>query len=367
MSCKEKYGELCEYCRATDFLHQLYDPIPLTENFLTITTYQVRKHLRVAAKLMIINLVLKIKQMVQGGKPKARDKKAIKEFSKKYIVSEKLVADYSEHLTDIIEMRKDKRPTDNDRNRAEESDRDTLTLTGKISITEASCHPLELVNLSLILITRILHLKERKIRKKVRTTFSQLLTQIQSDSDNERAERIVGYRSNSSELNELGDQATDSQQRQEAEKTIPESNTTRYGRKRTRILGKNCFIDRGPSYYTRRVKEAIHIRLHPNNINRDSEIEIPEAWMLTIKKHNNRRAEHCEKEELYPEYRKMSCQKKNSELCEYCRATDFVSPSPATPTPRPYPDCSKLPDYHYHPSTKTPTSGRKPDHYQPRA
>ena len=33
----------------------------------------------------------------------------------------------------------------------------------------------------------------------------------------------------------------------------------------------------------------IHIRLHPNNINRDSGIEIPEAWMPTIKKHNNRR------------------------------------------------------------------------------
>ena len=50
------------------------------------------------------------------------------------------------------------------------------------------------------------------------------------------------------------------------------------------------FIDRDPYYYTRRVKEAIHIRLHPNNINRDSGIEIPEAWMPTIKKHNNRRA-----------------------------------------------------------------------------
>ena len=46
--------------------------------------------------------------------------------------------------------------------------------------------------------------------------------------------------------------------------------------------------------------------------------------------------EHCEKGELYMEYRKMSCQEKNGELCEYCRATDFVSPSPATPTPRNY-------------------------------
>ena len=39
-----------------------------------------------------------------------------------------------------------------------------------------------------------------------------------------------------------------------------------------------------------RVKEAIHTRLHPNNINRDSGIEIPEVWMTMIKKHNNRRA-----------------------------------------------------------------------------
>ena len=50
------------------------------------------------------------------------------------------------------------------------------------------------------------------------------------------------------------------------------------------------FIDRDPYYYTCRVKEAIHIRLHPDNINRDSRIEIPEAWMPTIKQHNNRRA-----------------------------------------------------------------------------
>ena len=50
------------------------------------------------------------------------------------------------------------------------------------------------------------------------------------------------------------------------------------------------FIDRDLYYNTRRVKETIHIRLHPDKIKRDSGIEIPEAWMLTIKKHNNRRA-----------------------------------------------------------------------------
>ena len=48
------------------------------------------------------------------------------------------------------------------------------------------------------------------------------------------------------------------------------------------------FIDRDPHWYTRRVKEAIHIRLHPDNINMDSGIEIPEAWMPTIKKHNRK-------------------------------------------------------------------------------
>ena len=48
------------------------------------------------------------------------------------------------------------------------------------------------------------------------------------------------------------------------------------------------FIDRDPHRYTRRVKEAIHIRLHSNNINRGNGIEIPEAWMPTIRKHNSR-------------------------------------------------------------------------------
>ena len=34
--------------------------------------------------------------------------------------------------------------------------------------------------------------------------------------------------------------------------------------------------------------DLIQIRLHSNNINRDNGIEIPEAWMPTIRKHNSR-------------------------------------------------------------------------------
>ena len=56
------------------------------------------------------------------------------------------------------------------------------------------------------------------------------------------------------------------------------------------LWNKVKFSDHDPYYYTHRVKEAIYIRLHPNNINRDSGIEIPEAWMPKIQKHNIRRA-----------------------------------------------------------------------------
>jgi len=49
------------------------------------------------------------------------------------------------------------------------------------------------------------------------------------------------------------------------------------------------FIDRDPHWYIRRMKEAIHRRLHAININRDRGNEIPEAWMPTIRIHNSRR------------------------------------------------------------------------------
>ena len=52
------------------------------------------------------------------------------------------------------------------------------------------------------------------------------------------------------------------------------------------------FIDRDPNYFTRRVKEAIHTRLHPHNTNRDSGLEIPEAWMPRSK--NTTTGEPCD-------------------------------------------------------------------------
>ena len=36
------------------------------------------------------------------------------------------------------------------------------------------------------------------------------------------------------------------------------------------------------------VEEAFHVGLHPNNSNRNSGIEIPEAWMPSIRQHNSR-------------------------------------------------------------------------------
>ena len=34
-------------------------------------------------------------------------------------------------------------------------------------------------------------------------------------------------------------------------------------------------------------EEAIHIKLYPNNINRESGIKISEVWMTTVKKYNS--------------------------------------------------------------------------------
>ena len=59
----------------------------------------------------------------------------------------------------------------------------------------------------------------------------------ESDSDSDRVKGIVGSSSNSSELNDPGDQAADRQQLEQ--ETIPESSTSQYGWKMARVLREN--------------------------------------------------------------------------------------------------------------------------------
>ena len=61
----------------------------------------------------------------------------------------------------------------------------------------------------------------------------------ESDSDSDRVECMDGSNSNSSELNDSGDQAADSQHGQVAEETVPEFSTFRYGQQRTQSCQKN--------------------------------------------------------------------------------------------------------------------------------
>ena len=69
------------------------------------------------------------------------------------------------------------------------------------------------------------------------------------------------------------------------------------------------FIDRDNHWYTRKVKEAIDIRLNPNNINRDNGAEIPEAWMPTFKNHESQR---CAASQRTPE--ENTAQRNNSRI-----------------------------------------------------
>ena len=47
------------------------------------------------------------------------------------------------------------------------------------------------------------------------------------------------------------------------------------------------YVERDQHWYSRRLKEAIQIQLHPNNINRDNGIEISKAWLPIVRKHQS--------------------------------------------------------------------------------
>lgn len=48
------------------------------------------------------------------------------------------------------------------------------------------------------------------------------------------------------------------------------------------------FTERDPRCYKLKVKEVIYIRPHPNNITRESGVEIPKTCMPAIPEHHNK-------------------------------------------------------------------------------
>ena len=65
------------------------------------------------------------------------------------------------------------------------------------------------------------------------------------------------------------------------------------------------------------------------------------------------------------EYKRISCQERNGQLCKFCEKDETTSAP--LPTRRPYPDYGNLPNFHYLSWSATPTNGREPDDSQPRA
>ena len=136
------------------------------------------------------------------------------------------------------------------------SNKNTVTLTGKISITETSYYPLEPELYTKHHNVAVKGKKDEKVRV-VKThmgvRFELLLcrtvcqdniqpasdSNLASSNNSDRVERIVGSSSSTSEQNDSGDQAADSELEQEAEETVLETSTSRYGRKRTRVLRDN--------------------------------------------------------------------------------------------------------------------------------
>ena len=57
------------------------------------------------------------------------------------------------------------------------------------------------------------------------------------------------------------------------------------------------------------------------------------------------------------------CEDRTGELCSICEECPWPR---CLPGPRPYPDKSRLPEFHYLPADKTPIENREVDDYQPR-
>ena len=76
------------------------------------------------------------------------------------------------------------------------------------------------------------------------------------------------------------------------------------------------------------------------------------------------RTEHYEERENYREFLKFSCREKVGANCSFCK--EWTGPL-IDRCPKPFPDHSCLPEYHYLPPyNNTPREGRNPDDWQPR-
>ena len=79
--------------------------------------------------------------------------------------------------------------------------------------------------------------------------------------------------------------------------------------------------------------------------------------------------DHCEIGEKHLEFLKFECGNRKDGVCNYCKSHNWAGP-PCTRVPRPYPDYSKLPEYHYQHVSVTPKvlNGveREVDDVQPR-
>ena len=74
-------------------------------------------------------------------------------------------------------------------------------------------------------------------------------------------------------------------------------------------------------------------------------------------------SEHYEEGENYREFLKFSCQGEVGRVCSFC--SEWAGP-PMGRCPKPYPDHSCLPEYHYLPYQQTLNEGREVDDWQPR-
>ena len=113
---------------------QLHDSIPITANFSTFTTHQVRKHLKAAANLMRLPFYFKRVSSGQGIKRQSNS------FLKNTLFRKSL---HSCRLYWASNWHKISGEQIKTGSVQKESNRNTMILTWKISITETGCHLLE--------------------------------------------------------------------------------------------------------------------------------------------------------------------------------------------------------------------------------